>query len=300
MTIRQYIARFLNRSPVRDIIKTSMPDSDLHAEYISGGSVPWSKGYSKYRNDFIEKVLASSEMVDLFNQRGQLPNRYGFKLDERCIEIPWVYSKIVEAQSIMDAGCAYFKFDSVRRRLDSQTEVTLLTLDERDMKMPFYSNKVTRLEADLRDMPIPDASFDTVVCISTLEHVGMDNTKLYTDDGVFQEYRDADFLKAVRDMARVVRPSGSFFLSVPFGACANHGWLQVFDNSMLDEVTSTLGLTLREETVYQHTTQGWEKSSRNKAREAIYFDVHADKAGVEKSLLAAAESVACLWYQKES
>lgn len=51
--------------------------------------------------------------------------------------------------------------------------------------------------SDICDMPVPDASFDAVLCTEVLEHV-------------------ADPVKAVREMARVLRPGGKMIITAPF------------------------------------------------------------------------------------
>jgi len=51
--------------------------------------------------------------------------------------------------------------------------------------------------SDICDMPVPDASFDAVLCTEVLEHV-------------------ADPVNAVREMARVIRPGGKIIITAPF------------------------------------------------------------------------------------
>ena len=169
-----------------------------------------------------------------------------------------------------------------------------MTLDERDMKFNVGAAQLTRQAADLRQIPLPDGRFDTVICISTIEHVGMDNTLLYTDDSDYRENTPDDYQRVASELARVLSPTGDLFLTVPFGLHRQHGWLQVFDATMLDKMIGATNCDLVEETIFRHGAKGWEKSDRQNASGSIYFDVHAEGADVEKSYLAAAEAVACL------
>jgi ubiquinone/menaquinone biosynthesis C-methylase UbiE len=43
-------------------------------------------------------------------------------------------------------------------------------------------NNISYVYGDLRNTILKDQCFDEIVCISTLEHIGMDNTMLYTKD----------------------------------------------------------------------------------------------------------------------
>jgi SAM-dependent methyltransferase len=58
-------------------------------------------------------------------------------------------------------------------------------------------------QVDLQAIPFPDGSFDTVICHNVLEHV-------------------ADDRKAMREIARVLRPNGRALLSVPMFEAWEH------------------------------------------------------------------------------
>ncbi len=55
----------------------------LKARYLMSKRIPWTKGYSEYKYDFIGEFV-NSERLSVFNA-GQLPAGYGYRLDERCV-----------------------------------------------------------------------------------------------------------------------------------------------------------------------------------------------------------------------
>jgi SAM-dependent methyltransferase len=297
--LRQCLRRLGTVLPGRASV-ASLKSDHARSVYIEGGRIPWSEGYSRHRNAVIEGALADPSSLECFASGRDLPPGYGFKLDERCIEIPWIFLRYPRsAGKRMDAGCAYLKFDAIRRRLDPDSSVTLLTLDKRDMAFPVVAREVVRLEADMRSVSLGGGTFDAITCVSTLEHVGMDNTQLYTADAAFREQSEGDFLRAFRELVRLLKSGGSLFVTVPHGARKNHGWLQVFDAAMLDRMIDSPDVTLVEESIYRHGPSGWARATRESAAQSIYFDVHAAGADATSSSLAAAEAVACLWFKRQ-
>jgi SAM-dependent methyltransferase len=262
--------------------------------YEQGGRIPWSEGYSKYRSALVTSVLKSPDVLSAFENSLPLPDNFGFKIDERVVELPWVASRLGPGNSVLDAGCAFFKYPAARERISEHNSVTLIALDAKDMTFDLKARSVDRVQADLREIPLPSESFDSAICISTIEHVGMDNTQLYTSNDMFRENKADDYLKVASELARVIRTNGNLYITVPFGKFKNHGWLQVFDGAMVDRLISSTGCQLIAETIYRHGPTGWQLSNRQTSADAIYFDVHSKDADARSSNLAAAEAVVCL------
>jgi len=72
---------------------------------------------------------------------------------------------------------------------------------------------MTMSQADVRKLPYADGSFDLVTCISTLEHIGMDNSEWHIEGG---QETEGD-LKALVEMRRVLSGEGRLPVTVPFG-----------------------------------------------------------------------------------
>ncbi|HYL92591.1 MAG TPA: hypothetical protein VEW69_05480, partial [Alphaproteobacteria bacterium] len=136
-----------------------------------------------------------------------------------------------------------------------------------------------------------------VVCLSTLEHVGLDNTRLYTSDQTKKEADASAYLEAVRELRRVLSPGGWAFISVPYGRRDVRDWLQVFDAEMVSALVSAFSPSTHAVTFFQYSDpEGWQLSTEVAARDAVYFDYYRDTPW--PGCPAAAGAVACIELRK--
>jgi len=255
------------------------------------GSRPWSPGYAVHKQDEIVKYLAqgcfSAEL---------LPFGFGFRLDERIIEYPWLFSRLPKASgSLLDAGSTLNQTYLLSQPSLRAKKIHICTLAPENEC--HWQQGISYLFGDLRSLPYRNELFDWVICISTLEHVGMDNTRLYTQDPARRESARHDYLQAVAELHRVLKPGGTLYASIPYGRSADHGWLQVFDSFAVDTLVKTFSPRRYKELIFRYHPDGWRTSSRDDAFEATYFDVHTDAAAAP-DYAAAARAVCCLELQK--
>jgi SAM-dependent methyltransferase len=255
------------------------------------GKKPWGRGYFEYKWRLIGQTLANAETLTAFASESSLTKGFGHGIDERIVEYPWLIANLPpEPLRLLDAGSALnFETLLIHPKLANK-KITIVNLNPESSC--FSHLGVSYLFEDLRHLPIVDNTFDVITCISTLEHIGMDNTKIYTTDEKYKEQKTEDYLIAARELRRVLKPEGSLFLTVPFGIKGNFGFFQQFDKAMLAKLIAVFDKKKSRSTFYKYTKSGWQISSLAESTSAEY--VTADRAKLDPSLPAAAAAVACL------
>lgn len=298
MNLRQ-VVKSLTPPIVIDTIR-AYSKKDTVQLYLRSGRVPWSQGYSVYRTQLIVSVLRNESLLGLFRRGMPLPPGYGVGIDERCIEYPWLVAHTHEGPgNYLDAGSTLNHEFILDHPVFRQKVMHILTLAPE--ANCFWHRRISYLYHDLREIPLRDAYFDTIACLSTLEHVGCDNT-VYTQRDAHREHCVDDFVFAIREFARVLKPGGSLLLTVPFGKHRYFGPFQQFDRRLLSRAVEAFGKAEGvAETFYRYTAEGWNVADVADCAECEYVewitqatDQWPNPLPVEPDRAAAARAVACV------
>ena len=255
------------------------------------GKKPWSLGYNSYKWKTIKKYLEE----DLFNN-GKLTPNYGFRIDERIIEYPWLFSRLTTDEGdLLDAGST-LNFEFILNQPSLQSKKIFISTLAPEGNC-YWRRGISYIFEDLRNCCYKDIFFDYVVCISTAEHIGLDNTLLYTQDLSKKETNPNSYLTAIKEFYRILKPGGILYLTLPFGRKQNRRWFQVFDNQMIDEIITTFNPSLVIENYFRYQPNGWEKSSRELSRDATCFDIH-QQTEYDSDFAAFSRGIICLEMKK--
>jgi SAM-dependent methyltransferase len=140
---------------------------------------------------------------------------------ERIVEHIFVHTRLPRPPArVLDLGCA----ESSNSLEMASLGFDVVGVDLRPL--PLQHPNFRMLIADIGNLPLPDASFDVVVSLSTIEHVGLD---WYTPspDGTSDH-------KVIAEVKRLLKPGGRFLLTIPFGQHIVTPVHRVYNRAMLD------------------------------------------------------------------
>jgi len=243
--------------------------------YLRSDRRPWRFGYYAYRNRYLAESISNPSILEIFLKSKPLPPDYGFRLDARVVEIPWVLARVaLRTGRLLDAGSS-LNYDFVLTApLLSNKKITIVTLSPEVTCL--WKAGVSYVFGDLRSLDFRDECFDTIVCISTIEHVGMDNF-LYTGQKGDGQSDPQDFLLALGELKRVLKKGGVLYITFPFGRFEDHGWFQQLDASLTDQLIKEFAPETLNETVFGYEPSGWQLSNRTSCAQSQFFDVHKSK-----------------------
>jgi SAM-dependent methyltransferase len=249
-------------------------EKDLNT-YLKNERKPWSTGYSYFKENLIREAINSKATLQKFAEGISLEANYGEFIDERVVEYPWLISRLSSTKGkLFDAG-SILNFDYVINHGSiSNKDVTIATLEPEGSC--FWQNRISYVFCDLRHLPFRDNWFDEVISLSTIEHIGMNNS-IYSSDPNFVENEPWSFLEAVTELKRVVKVGGKVYISVPYGEYTNFGWYQQFNAEMINKLIETFAPSKIKETYFCYENSGWNFSDKDSCANIKGFNIHDTK-----------------------
>jgi hypothetical protein len=226
---------------------------------------PWSIGFGQLaylpqlvrRHAETRRVFAEERLIDQVMTGAEPLDQIGVGLSERVVEIPWVLRRLREHPGrLLDIGTAFAPLVYVRWLVRQPHAVEAADL------APTYIPGVVSRVADVRALPFDRDSFDVAVCISTLEHIGMDNAQYGVSSG------GSGDLEALRELGRV---APIVLVTVPAGRDQDLGWVRQYSPARFRQLAAEAGLAVQRLDVFEHDpVLGWSASGETSIGDREY------------------------------
>jgi SAM-dependent methyltransferase len=138
--------------------------------------------------------------------------------NDRSVEVPWALARVGSARRVLDVGCSTSHYLAELAREEPRRGRCVYGLDP-DAPQPIRNVGVVK--GTVVVPPFPTGTFDLILCISTVEHIGL---PIYGQ----REFPHGDTL-AMRHMRRLLAPGGRLLVTVPFGRAQVNPWFRVYD-----------------------------------------------------------------------
>ena len=285
---------FAGGNPIANAKKISS-SLNLIEQYKKNGCIPWSPGYAKFKNMLMIESLADKNLMELFRQGKPLPAGYGRRLDERVVECPWAISRVKPGPGLLlDAGSVLntpMFLDAPELR---QQQIIIYSLE---MDSVHLDPRLSYLHGDFREPILRDGIFDNIVCISTVEHIGMWPIPKPPYEMTLNQPQPEKDLFAYQNVMKtfhdLLKPGGRLLLTVPDGKAEDQDWLQVFGAEQIEGIKQAFSGDSLSETYYRHTADGWYTATPEECANLKYFNI-VRTPDFGPDFAAAARAVACL------
>jgi hypothetical protein len=210
---------------------------------------PFAFGYDEYKWHRIK--------IKINQKKKEIEEKNAYALDERIIEYKWIINELENKKgTLLDAGSA-LNFPIFIQRL-KKFRLYIQTLYPE--KNTFNKKNVNYVYEDLRKNLFVENFFNYITCISTLEHVGMDNNKYnYYKKNERQAIinKNNDYLKVIKNFKRILKNNGELLLTLPFGKRQIFNDLQQFDIQGVRKILNTFKPKKYEQKFFIYKKFGW-------------------------------------------
>lgn len=150
-------------------------------------------------------------------------------MNERIIEVPWIFSQIDFSRkgTVLDVG--WLESTVSLSLATAGFQVTGIDIRQGALEHPNISARVE----DICLTTLKENTFDTVILLSTLEHIGLESMYGSVD-------KKSSDQKAILSCLRVLKPGGKLLITTPVGATASkNNFMRVYTPTSLRRILKT-------------------------------------------------------------
>lgn len=297
--LKKVIKKVYNYYLKQDAFKVKEYQNNIKVNFFKNGQIPWSEGYETHKVESISESITDVSILDAFSKK-KTPANYGYRLDERIVEYPWIFANLKKEKTIfLDAGSTFnFEYLLDNELIENKDKYIYTFYPE---EKSYNQKRISYVYGDLRNLPFKHEFFEEIVCQSTIEHIDMDNSmygyELKSTLNVFTN-KSYEYLEVIYELLRVLKNDGQLLLTFPYGKFENHGFFQQFDKEMVARITDKIkGLGSYELTFFKYLPEGWILASQEDCDDSESYNPHT-QIGKKNDFAAHSRAICCLKFIK--
>lgn len=198
---------------------------------------------------------------------------------ERIVEVPWAVSRCHAAARLLEVGFARAESYWLRllNALPAEEVHGLDIMPPESYRHPHLLGRIKTRIGSILDAPYADDFFDCILCISTLEHIGVPSDEVRNPYGADpwqtpSEWFDAHTadLEAIREMWRITSPGGRLLLTIPYGRLAYYGSHIQYDRDRVERLLQASGYRVASSDYYRYSDGGYCQVAPESLADVLY------------------------------
>ncbi|MGC2428852.1 MAG: class I SAM-dependent methyltransferase [Nitrososphaeraceae archaeon] len=209
-------------------------------------------------------------MIPVYSLSIESPGRNKLDIDgllagvisERLVEYPFLTRNLISPDTkarILDIGSANSPLTKAISKFGNK-KWQVIGIDIATVSEKFDSLSLTRMDARL--LGFRDEVFDQIICISTIEHIGIPSD--------YYNIRQSDELgdmRAISEIYRVLKKGGSVIATLPYGNKIKKQDHRIYSKSSLDNITLVFSVIRKE--FYRYDDGKWKKCKNQSIADKI-------------------------------
>lgn len=258
MSLEDKIISILEKSPsdqyslYRQLGTARMSEiTKIIAELQKSNIIHVIKHRTNYRTGLAIPIYSSS-IESLKRNKLDIDGLLAGVISERLVEYPFIARNLISTgieARILDIGSADSHLTKTISEFGNKKwqviGVDIATVSE---KFDFIS--LTRMDARL--LGFRDEVFDQIICISTIEHIGIPS-----DHYNIRESDELGDVRTISELYRVLKKGGTFIITLPYGNKIKKQEYRIYNRSALDSLIRLFSVIRKE--FYRYDDGKWKK-----------------------------------------